>query len=322
MRPPRALTALCLFAAIGAAACGSSSAKSGSGPVTSGDSQNPDANQLQAIVASFDLAVGPPARFIVQVQMGDGRLVGYGTIRMSVHQQNQNAPSQVAQFLPIPGTKPPSPIPPQPQLVHAVQGRGVYGATVHLTSPGLWVADVQADVKDVGTMRASTTFQVNPTHTAVTIGEKAPASNNLTLANHGHLPLSAVDSRAQGKAPVPDPQLHQHTIAAALATHQPIVIVVSTPVYCVSRFCGPTTDLVESTAKRDAGKAVFIHLEIWANYNNQQLNEAAAQWIARGPGDANEPWVFVVGRDGIVKARFDNVVTPAELDDAIARYAS
>jgi len=90
----------------------------------------------------------------------------------------------------------------------------------------------------------------------------------------------------------------------------------------VSRFCGPTTDLVESTAKRDAGKAVFIHLEIWANYNNQQLNEAAAQWIARGPGDANEPWVFVVGRDGIVKARFDNVVTPAELDDAIARYAS
>ena len=318
MRRPRALVVMLVLASVFAAACGSSASKTGSGPTTSADSQNADANTLEAIVASFDLAVGPPARFIVELEMGDGRLVGYGTVRMSVHPQNRSAPAVVGEFLPIPGTKPPSPIPPQPQLVHALEGRGVYGATVHLMSAGLWVADVEADVKDVGTMHASTTFQVNTVHSAVTVGEKAPASENLTLAHHGKLPLSAVDSRAQGKAPVPDPDLHEQTIAAALKAHQPIVIVVSTPVYCVSRFCGPTTDMVEATAPRDKGKAVFIHLEIWGNYAAQQLNQAAAQWIARGPGDANEPWVFVVGRDGIVNARFDNVVTQTELDAAIA----
>jgi hypothetical protein len=294
-------------------ACGSSSK-----PGASSDSQNPDANTLQAAVASFDLAVGPPRRFLVGLQFGDGRLVGFGTIKVRVRPQSDTSGAfQDATFLPVPGGRLPAQIPTEPTVVGAGTGRGVYESDVTLDKPGLWVADVEADVDGTGKVTAETTFQVNTKHTAVAVGEKAPASKNPTIAKHGKLPAAAIDSRAKTVEQVPDPELHQIVIADALAAKRPLVIAVSTPVYCVSKFCGPITDMIDTMAKTRKAQADFVHVEVWGNYANQQLNAAAAEWIARQPGDANEPWVFVVGSDGIVKARFDNVVTEEELSAAI-----
>ena len=41
--------------------------------------------------------------------------------------------------------------------------------------------------------------------------------------------------------------------------------------------------------------------------------KAAADWLYRN-GDLNEPWVFLIGGDGKIVARFDNVSTRAELE--------
>ena len=79
--------------------------------------------------------------------------------------------------------------------------------------------------------------------------------------------------------------------------------------------------MIDTVAKEKKAQADFIHVEVWGNYDNQQLNAAAAEWVARIPGGGNEPWGYVVGSDGIVKARFDNVVTEAELRAAIDEYA-
>jgi hypothetical protein len=92
------------------------------------------------------------------------------------------------------------------------------------------------------------------------------------------------------------------------------VLVVSTPTYCVSLFCGPVTDMVADLAKTYATKARFIHIEVWKDYKAQQLNDAAKEWIARDPNSINEPWVFVIGADGKVSARFDNIVTKGDLE--------
>lgn len=62
----------------------------------------------------------------------------------------------------------------------------------------------------------------------------------------------------------------------------------------------------------------FVHLEVWRNYEETALNEAAAQWIyPPRTEDASKPWVFVVGRDGRITHRFDNVATDEELAEAI-----
>ena len=148
-------------------------------------------------------------------------------------------------------------------------------------------------------------------HQIPAVGDQALATDNLTLVS-SDVPAAAVDSRAATEG-TPDPELHQSTIAAALAAHRPIVAVFATPVYCVSRFCGPVTDMVAALAHDYADRATFVHIEIWRDFDKHILNKAAADWLYRND-DLNEPWVFVIGADGRIVARFDNVATRDELE--------
>jgi hypothetical protein len=311
---PAAVLAVATALLLGA--CGGSSSKTGA------SSQNPAADELQATVASFDVTAGPPRRFLIGLQTGNARLIGFGTVKVRVHPTDAPAPTtgqaHDATFLAIPATQVPDPVPSKPTLVDAVRGRGVYAATIGFDRPGIWTADVDADVEGLGRVHASTAFQVATEHEAIAVGERAPASKNYTVADHDDASLDAVDSRAQGGTTLPDPELHRTTISGALAAHRPFVVVFSTPVYCQSRFCGPITDMVAGVAKEYAGKAAFLHVEIFKDFDKQIVNDAALQWLQRVPGgDVHEPWLYVVGSDGKVKARFDNVVTRDELVSAI-----
>ena len=62
--------------------------------------------------------------------------------------------------------------------------------------------------------------------------------------------------------------------------------------------------------KRFAGRGVrFIHVEIYQDNNPAQgFNRWVKEW--RLP---SEPFVFLVGRDGRIKARFEGSVSVAEL---------
>ncbi|MBA2280043.1 MAG: hypothetical protein H0W25_02270 [Acidimicrobiia bacterium] len=147
------------------------------------------------------------------------------------------------------------------------------------------------------------------------IRDPAPRTTN-ALPGDPATPSVVIDLRAQGDELIPDPELHATTIAAALDQHRPVTVVISTPTYCTSRFCGPVTDTVSGLAGRYADRMDFVHLEVWGDFENQQVNPAAAGWIERGDG-GNEPWVFVVDADGIISHRFDNVANQAALDAAI-----
>jgi len=152
---------------------------------------------------------------------------------------------------------------------------------------------------------------VHEKHTIPAPGDAAPPTENLTLGTPGIAP-TAIDSRAEG-GDIPDAELHRTTIARLLREHRPAVLVFSTPVYCMSRFCGPVTEMVEDLARTYAERASFVHVEIWQDHDRQQLARAATDWLLRN-GDLNEPWVFVVGADGRITARFDNVVNREELE--------
>jgi hypothetical protein len=314
-RSGRRSVALLAAAVCALSACGGGSSKNNAG------SSNPAANELQATVASFDATPGGPRRFLIGLQTGDARLIGFGSVQVRVHPAHVSASAGTvhdATFLPIPLTQVPDPLPSEPALVDAVRGRGVYAADIAFAQAGIWTAEVDADVDGLGRVHASTDFQVASKHEAIAVGERAPASKNYTVADHGDAPLAAVDSRAQGSTQVPDPELHRTTIASALAARRPIVAVFSTPVYCQSRFCGPITEMVADIAKTHASKAAFVHVEIFKNFEQQEVNDAALQWLQRVPdGDIHEPWLYVIGSDGKVKARFDNVVTRDELVQAL-----
>ncbi|MEA2828827.1 MAG: hypothetical protein QOG43_3266 [Actinomycetota bacterium] len=290
----------------------------------------PRGDDLVVQVASYDLAVGPAARFMVGVQSTDQRVLAFGSVGLRLAYLGTKdapvpsptqGPPVTATYLPIPGTEASPEGASAAQLVSGARARGVYGASVAFDRAGFWEAEVTADIG--GESRSATgAFEVLDHHRVPAPGDEAPRSDNLTMDAPPDVPRAAIDSRAgsDGTQPIPDPELHATTVAAALAAGRPVVVAVSTPVYCISRFCGPVTDMVQELAHAYGDRATFVHIEVYNDFQADPpvFNRAAVDWIYRDQsGDLNEPWVFVVGGDGRVVARFDNVATKGELEPVL-----
>lgn len=299
------------------AACSGSG--SGSGGSQGGDGGNEGA-ELTAEVASFDLAAGVPTRFILGLSVLEqsGQLaVSGGSIDLSFSflgegQATGSEPYRdaTAEFLPIPGTS--GPLSDEPVAAPAAQGRGVYALyDFEFDRPGFWEAEVTVDLPDLGTMSATAAFEVLPEPLVPATGDPAPKVDNLTLGSKD-APEEAVDSRA-ALGPVPDTELHEGTVAQSIRDGRPVLVAIATPVYCVSKFCGPVTDMVQELAAEYGDRADFIHIEVWRDFEGQVVNKGAADWILR-EDTLQEPWVFLVDADGRVAARWDNVATPQEIE--------
>ncbi len=283
------------------------------------DGSERSADDLAVQVASYDLATGAPTRFIVGLLTVDQRLIGHGTVdlRFSYVGTKEGGanpapfgPVVEASYLPIHGSVVPSPPPASAQIVRSSDTRGVYGAQTTFDKPGFWEVEATATI-DGKAQRGKGAFAVSPTHAVPGPGDAALPTETLTLTTPD-VPRPAIDSRA-GSGEIPDPDLHRTSIAASLAAKRPVVAVFATPVYCTSRFCGPITDMVDELAHQYADRADFIHVEIWRDFQNKTINKTAADWVYRND-ELQEPWVFVIGADGRIAARFDNVVTRQELE--------
>jgi hypothetical protein len=297
MRRPAILAALAL--GIAATACTSNEGAPPTG--ATGTSVN-------AVMATSDLYVGAPQRITFGLVLNDERLVSFGSVdvsfayRGSGNDEPQPGPAGTAVYLPTPGT-------PNgaggPTVTLPSEARGVYQAEdMMFDRAGVWEAHVTADVDGLGVIRAAAGFVVldDPQYPAP--GEEALATRNLTI-DSDDAPPGAIDSRAATGGRIPDPELHQTTIADALRRGVPALVIFSTPVYCPSRFCGPVTEVVEDLARRYEDRAEFIHVEIWRDHteDNRVINKAAADWLFR-EGNLTEPWLYLIGADGIIVDRW------------------
>ena len=294
----------------------------GNSPARTGADQPQEG--FSVFVASYDLAVGPPSRFLVGLLDAGNQPISYGSVTMRFaylgeqpRQQAVAEPTVTAQgaFLPIPGSKA-RPEQDRPRATQPSVARGVYAGQVGFDRAGYWGIEVRAELDGVGLRNGTSVFEVKQDHAVPEVGERAPRTRNLTSGSKG-VPRTAIDSRA-ATGRIPDPELHDTTIAEAIAARRPAVVVFSTPVYCQSQFCGPITDMVAELAPKYGAKVDLIHVEIWKDFNKEQLNDAAKAWLYAG-GNGNEPWVFVIGRDGRIAARFDNVATRGELEPILDR---
>jgi hypothetical protein len=282
---------------------------------------------LVAHYASFEVVVGRPQRVLVGLAASGGRIVAFGTVGFAFSylgtRDNPLASPQprgeaTADFRPLPGQRLDH-LPPGPRAVPASEALGVYGTeSARFDAAGFWRVTVTAAV-DGREQRAEAAFEVFDRPRLPAPGDPAPRVHNPLPGAPGVAPR-AIDSRAEGEGPVPDPELHATTVADAIAAGRPTMVVVSTPTYCRSRFCGPITDSVAALARRFGDRMAFVHLEVWEDFEAQKLNDAAAAWIyPPGAEDAREPWVFTVDAQGVIVDRFDNVATDAELEAAVRR---
>ena len=142
--------------------------------------------------------------------------------------------------------------------------------------------------------------------TAVAVGDKAPASNNPTLATK---PASKITTSRP-----PDTGLLRYSVAESLKARAPFVVAFATPAFCQSRTCGPTVDVVDAVRKRFESRGVrFIHVEIYEdNLPGNGVNRWVKEWKL-----PTEPWVYVVDRDGVVRDRFEGAISVSELEKSI-----
>jgi hypothetical protein len=283
----------------------------------------PSASALAAQVASSDLAADSPEAVEIGVFSSTDeagvRFLSFGEIDVAFsflgtagEGPPADGPATAARFVPAPGADRRSGA--GPTLTDPADVAGVY-VTPEVTFPeaGIWNVTVTASVDGAEPEAAEAAFTVFPEHHIPAPGDEALATMNLTVDSMG-VPAAAIDSRAQDGNAVPDPELHRTTVAEALRQGRPALVQFATPVYCTSNFCGPTVQAQEALAREYGDVAEFIHVEIWRSFDDNTVNQAAADWLLR-EGDLTEPWMFLIDGDGVIVDRWGPLF---DLDDVRA----
>jgi hypothetical protein len=281
-----------------------------------GDGSPSGASRMQAELATSDIYVNAPQRVAVGLIFANGNLVTFGSVGFSFSYLGtakqpiapQAGPRATAAYIPTPGTPPGTGS--GPTITDTA--RGVYEAeNVTFDATGVWSVLVTADIAGSGTQMARKAFLVQAAPTLPAPGQPALRTENLTIHSKG-VPLAAIDSRAAIEGSIPDRNLHEWTIAEAIAKHRPALVVFATPEYCMSRFCGPVTDAVELLSRKYANRAEFIHVEIYRNYKKNVINKAAADWLYR-KGNLTEPWLYLIGANGTILDRWSSLFDVREV---------
>ena len=193
---------------------------------------------------------------------------------------------------------------------HEAGESGVYVAAVRFDEPGQWGVEVTAAVGDVTYDPAPAGFVVLEESASVAMGAPAPLSETLTLDD-----VEDVTEIDTSNPPIPE--MHTMTIAEAVTSGRPSVIVFATPAFCLSRICGPTKDVVDNLFEQYKSEVNFVHVEPY-ELDRARSGEglfpipATTEW-----GLQSEPWVFLVDSEGFIAAKFEAVVTMDELKAAL-----
>jgi hypothetical protein len=180
--------------------------------------------------------------------------------------------------------------------------KGYYVADVNLPSAGKWLAVAMVDV---ASQRAAG-------QGSIAVGDQVVVPIGST-ARSGASPV-ATSAKARAKICTRDPACPMHSISLdkALASGKPTVLTFATPLLCASRMCGPVVD-EQMQAFQAMGKgANFIHLEIYPGRKTDQPAPLYNAW-----GLKSEPWLFVIDKQGVIRARSEGPVVASEIQAAL-----
>lgn len=117
---------------------------------------------------------------------------------------------------------------------------------------------------------------------------------------------------------VPPCPFHSVNLTDALEAGKPIVLLVATPAYCQTEFCGPTLgNLMDIVDGRD--DLLVIHSEVYLNPKSARGDLAAAP-LAPLPdkyGLLLEPVLYVTDRSGTITTRADATIDRSEMAEVI-----
>ena len=191
---------------------------------------------------------------------------------------------------------------------------GVFAVYPDFDVAGTWELETEFKTADGQEVIARSAFAVKEASDTPAVGSPAPASVT-------PLASEADDITHITTASEPDLALYGVSIHEAIAEGKPFVVVFSTPRYCTTGTCGPQLEQVSELQGKYGDRANFIHVEVYKEPHlygdgkrpgKDDIADAVGEW-----GLPTEPWTFVVGADGLVKAKFEAFTPSASIESAL-----
>lgn len=186
-----------------------------------------------------------------------------------------------------------------------------YAIRTTLPSPGIY--DVELDIGGVTARAPVQAF--DPSEIEVVLpGASFPSIVTPTLDDPDGVDVLCT----QPDGPCP---FHSRSVADVLAAGEPMAVLVATPAFCSTAYCGPVLDTLIEAAPAHPG-ITMIHLEPYANARSV-AGDLTSPDLLLAPsmsllGLTYEPVLFLVDRNGVLVDRIDNVFDLSELDPALA----
>lgn len=311
MRKTRLLP-VCAVLAFAAVACGAATPTDTTGP-SGGPSATapPDTNAislvkgpvsadgLQAILATPDLATGEHrVAFVLTSRAGLVRFPSATITSLyyppdgSTAERKQTA---LAVFRPWP-----------------YNTRGTYTSRLDFDGAGRWGIEIVVFDAAGARKQARLDFDVAESTQAPDVGSPAVASHNKTLNDVEDIADLTTGSNH-------DPDLYQTTIAEAVHSGLPTMVVMASPAFCTNAVCGPQVEVLQELKNEYKGRANFIHVDFYDNPREIQgdLDRAVVSPTVLEWDLPSTEWSFAVDRDGWVRARFESFATYEELEEAL-----
>lgn len=260
-------------------------------------------NGLVTVLGTPDLGVGRQQRVSFVLSNAEG-LVSLPALQFDVYRFAEGASGPagsslargIARFHAFPG-----------------DSRGLYSAAVDLLTPGTWGLGVAVPQPDGSVATTLFAFEVAAEAKAPAVGEAAPRSRNRTLTD-----VASLAELSTGSAP--DRGLYERSIATALDTRRPLIVVFASPGFCTNALCGPQVEQLSELRRDYAGAANFVHVDIYEN--PQVVRERGLDAGVRTPvlaewGLETDEWTFVIDRAGVVAARFEGFAPRVEVEAAL-----
>ena len=192
--------------------------------------------------------------------------------------------------------------------------RGIYTTRLTFGEPGRWGLDIAVVGADGSGRRAQLFFEVEAVPSAPAVGSPATRSINKTLED-----VERISQLTTGS--MHDPDLYRITIADAVGSDLPTVVVMASPAFCTNAVCGPQVEVLSQLKDSYRGRAHFIHVDIYDNPEEIQgdltrglISPTVVEW-----GLPSTEWSFVIDSNGIVSARFESFATLEEVEEALLK---
>jgi hypothetical protein len=196
----------------------------------------------------------------------------------------------------------------------ADSAKAIYTANVSFNAPGTYLASALVEFDNKLLATSPTQLTVRRSGQTPGPGDRAPRVHTPTKASVGG-DLSKIDTR------VPPDTMHEVDLVDALDRHRPVILLFATPALCVSRVCGPVTDVAEQVKAEYGRRADFIHMEIYKD--NDPSKGVRPQVRAYGlcyerRGDiCHEPFLFAINSSGRIVERIEGAFSARELENVV-----